>query len=58
MLFVDLVVLVSDDSSDSARNDARCGTCVRQPTIGREVGNVDGRGGLGGAGNGLGHGGW
>ena len=54
---MDVVVLVSNDSSDSARNDARCGTCVRQPTVSRGVGNVDGRGGLGGAGNGFGHGG-
>ncbi len=54
---MDVVVLVSDDSSDSARNDARCGMFVRQPTIGREVGNIDGRGGPGGAGNGLGPGG-
>ncbi len=52
---MNVVVLVSDDSSDSARNDARCGTCVRQPTFGREVGNVDGRGGLGVAGDRFGH---
>ena len=52
---MNVVALVSDDSSDSARNDARCGMCVRQPTFSREVGNVDGRGGLGGAADGFGH---
>ena len=52
---MDVVVLVSDDSSDSARINAHCGTCVRQSTVGREVGNVDRRWGLGGAGDGLGH---
>ncbi len=57
MLFVDVVVFVFDDGSDSARNNARCGTCVRQLTFSREVGSIDGRGGLGGVGNGFGHGG-
>ncbi len=47
----------TEDGSDSARNSTHCGTCVRYPTLGREVGNNDGRGGLGGAGNGFGHGG-
>ena len=54
---MDVVVFVSNDGFDSARNNAHCGTCVRQPTFGREVGNVDGRGGLGVVGNGFGHGG-
>ena len=52
---MDVVVFISDDGSDSARNCARCGACVRQPTFGGEVGDVDWRGGLGGAGDGLGH---
>ena len=54
---MDVVVFVSNDGSDLARNNADCGMCVRLPTFGREVGNVAGCGGLGGAGNGFGHGG-
>ena len=56
-LFVDVIFLVSNDGSDSSRNSTHCGTCVRYPTLGRKVGNVGGRGGLGGARNGFEHGG-
>ena len=53
--FVDILVFVPDDGTNSARNNTRCGMCMRQPTFGREVRNFDRRGGLGGARDGLGH---
>ena len=52
---MDVVVFISVDGSDLARNGALGGACVRQPTFDGEVGDVDWRGGLVGAGDGLGH---
>ena len=45
-VFVDVVVFISNDGTNLARNNTRCGMCMQQPTFGREVGNVDGRGWL------------
>ena len=43
---MDVVVFVSDDGSNPTGNDARCGTCVRHPSFGGKVGDVDRRGWL------------
>ena len=43
---MNVVVFVSDDGSNPTGNDARCGTCVRHPSFGGKVGDVDGRGWL------------
>ena len=43
---MDIIVFIPDDSSDPTGNDACCGTCVRHPSFGGKVGDIDGRGWL------------
>ena len=43
---MDVVVFVTDDGSNSTGDDAHCGTCVRHPSFGGKVGDVDRRGWL------------
>ena len=53
---MDVVVLKTYDESITARNNTCSGACLRQPAVGREVGDSDRRRWLGSAGVGLGHG--